>query len=221
MRKKMLPLICIFFLCMILARTGKAEALNTSTAKVEVIFENGLNEIVKTAGDNFVVSIKLTLPAGVVIDYWDMEIHWNTAALSLQNGIVSDVVEGPFMSAFGTTDYGLQSPDNAAGILPDISCGFLTGGDASGSGILCTIKFHCIVPGDGLITIYLPNEESYLLDQVGPDYEVVLIDPAVAGNVVPEFPAFLLLPLFLVATTVAIITVAVRSRKQRIPINIP
>jgi hypothetical protein len=221
MGKKMLPLICILFLCMILAGTGKAEA-TTSKAKVEVIFENGLNEINKVPGDNFIASIKVTLPEGVVIDFWDMEIHWNTTTLELQHGTADDVTEGPFMLPFGSTDFGLQDPDNVNGILPDISNGFKSGaGNAAGSGILCYIAFHCKAAGDGWIDIYGYPDESYLLDQVGSEYVLVEMDTPVNGVVIPEFPAYILLPLFLLVTTTAVIAAAVWSRKRRIHLNIP
>jgi hypothetical protein len=151
--------------------------------KVEVMFENGKEEITKAPCTNFVVSINITLPAGVVIDFWDMEIRWDTTTLELQHGTAADVAEGGFMLPFGETDFGLQDPDNVNGILPDISNGFKSGGNAAGSGVLCTIKFHCKAVGDGWIDIYLPNDESYLLDQVGTEYNLVSIDVTTNGIV--------------------------------------
>jgi len=149
---------------------------------VEVIFENGLNEITKAPCSNFVASIKVTLPAGVVIDFWIMEIHWDPAVLELQTGTTADVIEGPFMKAFGPTIFVLRDPDNVNGILPDIACGFFTAVKASGSGILCYIKFHCKAPGDGNIIIFdpcPPGEETILLDVLN----VVPIDVVINGVV--------------------------------------
>jgi hypothetical protein len=130
---------------------------------VEVRFENSLNEITKAPCNDFVATIYLTLPEGVTIDFWDMEIHWDTTVLELQTGTSGDVLEGSFMSTSGSTVFICKEPDNVAGILSDISCGYLAGGPASGEGDLCSIGFHAKAPGDGGITIYLPNEESFLL----------------------------------------------------------
>jgi len=129
---------------------------------VEVFFENGLHEITKAPCNQFIVTIKIfDAPA---MDFWDMEIHWDPAVLELSTGTTNDVVQGGFMSAFGSTVFALQNPDNVAGILPDIACGFLSGGPASGTGILMTIAFHAKATGDSAITIWLPAVESYLLN---------------------------------------------------------
>jgi len=157
-------------------------AATASDVMVEVIFENGSNEITTVPCDNFVASIKVTLPAGVVIDFWSMEIHWDPAVLELQTGTAADVVEGPFMKAFGTTIFLVLDPDNAAGILPEIACAFLVAVKASGTGILCDIKFHCKSFGDGNIIIfdpYPPGDETYLIDGLNP----VPIDVVINGVV--------------------------------------
>jgi len=176
----LLTLFLMLALLPVLSATAAPEVV------VEVIFENGLNEITKTPCDDFVASIKVTLPAGVVIDWWDMEIHWDPIVLELQTGTSADVVEGDFMRPFGTTMFLCQEPDNVAGVLPVIACAFLAGGDASGSGILCDIKFHCKAPGDGNIIIfdpYPPGEESCLVALVGAEYKPVPIDVVINGVV--------------------------------------
>jgi hypothetical protein len=137
-------------------------AVKALPTTVEVIFENGLHTIEKVPCNVFIVTFKIfDAPA---MDFWDMEIHWNPAVLELQTGTTNDVVQGGFMSAFGTTVFALQAPNNAAGILPDIACGFLSGGPASGTGILMTIAFHAKATGTSAITIWQNGVESYLLN---------------------------------------------------------
>lgn len=155
--------------------------------KVEVIFvENGLSEITKAPGAEFRVAIRVSLPAGVTIDFCDMEIHWNPAVVELKTGTDADVTEGPWMKSFGTTVFVVQNPDNAAGILPDIACGYLTASYASGSGDFCYIDFRAKAVGDSLIEIWTPNEESFLLHGL----DLVTIEVVVNGVVhVPPPPA--------------------------------
>jgi hypothetical protein len=136
-------------------------AVKAVPTTVEVVFENGQHEIIKAPCNQFIVSIKIF--NSPPIDFWDMEIHWDPAVLELSTGTTSDVVEGTFMNAHGGTVFALQNPDNVAGILPDIACGFMGASTASGDGILMTIAFHAKATGDGAITIWLPGAESYLL----------------------------------------------------------
>jgi hypothetical protein len=148
-------------LSMLLAVLLPIAAVKAQPTTVEVFFENGLHEITKAPCNIFTVTIKIF--EAPPMDFWDMEIHWDPAVLELQHGTIADVVEGAFMNHFGATIFTLQNPDNATGILPDIACGFLSGGPASGTGILMTIAFHAKATGDSAITIWLPGVESYLL----------------------------------------------------------
>lgn len=218
MGKKTLPLICTLLFCIILATTGTANA--QEEVKIEIIFENGLNEIVKEQCDNFTVTVKVTLPPGVEINFCDVEIHWNTTVLELQTGnAATDVIEGPWMKSFGTTLFASQPADNVNGILPDIAGGYLAGGPATGSGDFCYIEFHMKAAGESNITLFdpaPPGDQTYLLMGA----QLVDIDVVINGLVVPEFPAALLLPLFLIITTIAIIATTLWSRKRRIPIKI-
>jgi len=138
---------------------------------LSVIFDNGLGEVTKAISNNFIVNITLSIPAGIQMDFWDMEIHWDPTKVELQTHSAADAVEGPFMAKYpngttrGATVFVAQAPDNGAGILPDIACGFVSGGPVDGpvSGVLMQVKFHCIDQGDSIIEIYKPNEESYIL----------------------------------------------------------
>ena len=125
---------------------------------------DGMSEVYKSPCNDFTVTAYIELDPGTRIDFWALEIHWNPAVVELKTGSYLDVTEGTFMSNFGATVFVVQAPDNVAGILPDIACGFLGVVYATGSGVLCTINFHAKDYGDSLIEIYTPNEESYLLD---------------------------------------------------------
>jgi len=217
----------MFILCIILATAKTAEAAVTPVSltdaapcTISVVFENGLNTINKVPGNNFTISINITNSPNM--DFFDIGIQWNPSVLELKTGTpMADVVEGGFMKAFGATAFPGPSPVNTnliAGIMSDIPCGFSSGGPAHGNGTLFKVAFHCKAPDDGNITIMKPNVISVLLLGM----TMVNIDATVNGSVIviPEFSASVLLPLFLVITTIAIAAATVSSRKRRIPSRI-
>jgi hypothetical protein len=158
------------------------------------------------------------------MDFFDIGIQWDPLALELKTGnSATDIFEGGFMKAFGSTVFpgaSLIGQNLTAGYISDIPCGFLTGGPAHGNGTLLTIAFHAkaLNSTGASIIIMSPNTVSYLL--LGAN--LVNIDAVVDGSVIviPEFPASALLPLFLAATTITIAAVTLSSRKQRILRNI-
>jgi hypothetical protein len=178
-------------------------------AIVEIRFENGLNEITKAVCNNFDVTVYVTLTPGTQIDFTDLEIHWDPAVLELQTGTSADVIEGNWMKSFGSTVFVCSEPDNVAGILPDIGCGYLAGGPASGEGDFCKIKFHAKDLGDPtLILIWLPGMETWFL--LGPN--LVPIDATIDGTVhipippaTPPIAVFSLSPSYPTGTIIALV----------------
>jgi len=150
---------------------------------ISVVFENGLNTIQKLPCQNFVVSINIANAPNT--DFFDIGVQWDTTTLELQTGTSADVVEGGFMKAFGSTVFPGPSVINVDS-MPDIPCGFLSGGPAHGDGTLFTIAFHAksssLTPGP--IGIMAPNVITYLL--LGPN--LVPIDATVNGSVTVPIP---------------------------------
>jgi len=228
MLNKTLPSIAMFFLFIILATAGMAAAApRTATTATHaslaanpfiaaVVFENGLNTISVDAGSNFTVSINVTdAPA---VDFMSIKVHWDPSVMYLKdNNTDLDVLGGGFMDTFWGPSF--AGTHLAIGTLDDVT-GFMSGApSASGSGTLFTMAFHAKVLSSGVnITIVTPNLDSYFM--MGTTQEN--ITSAVDGSVIviPEFSASVLLPLFLGATTVAIVAATVSSRKRRIPHSI-
>jgi hypothetical protein len=151
-----------------------------------IFVDSGTNVTSKLMGTNFVVNVTLSIPDGINMDFWDLEIHWNPAQVALQHGTTADVVEGPFMKAWGTTIMAAQDPDNVLGILPDIACGFTAGGPVVGpySGVICQIKFTCVGEGVSIIDLFEPNNECYLLYGVSG----IFIDAGYDGQITQTAP---------------------------------
>jgi hypothetical protein len=206
MEKKTLPLICAVLLCIILANAGTVDAQTLTIG----VYPTSLT--VDAPGQLFTIYINIT--DAPTMDFYDMyNITWNPDVLELETGTEADIVEGPFMKAFGTTITLVQ--DIEPGRIGDIACGFLTVSFAEGSGNLFEIKFRG--KAEGVSDIYI--EYAYVLNGSSLVDEFFQEDlPYSTVTVIPEFPASMLLPLFLIATAIAVVTVTVWSRKRRMPI---
>jgi hypothetical protein len=227
-------LVGILFLCIILGTAKTAEAAVTSGAikavtsastqpcTLAVVFENGYNTINKTASTNFTVSIKIYNPPEGIGQFC-VGLKWDPSALALKTGTSADVVEGTWMPHFGATIYSVGAINNTGGTINQISDAlttYLPG--ATGAGTMFTVAFHAqALSPVANITIRSPNTATTYLLNASLD-GVVNIDAVVDGSVIviPEFSASALLPLFLVATTIAIAAATVSSRKRRIPFRL-
>jgi len=232
MLNKTLPSIVMFFLFIILATAEVAAAAPRTAATathasltadpdpppfiVAVVFENGLNTINVDAGSNFTVSINVTdAPA---VDFFSIKMQWDPSVMQLKdNSTDLDVLTGDFMDTFWGPSF--SGTHLALGRLDDIA-GFMSNKPStSGSGTLFIMLFHAKVLSPAvIITIVTPNIDSYFM--LGTTQ--LNITSVVNGSVIviPEFSASVLLPLFLVATTIAIAAATLSSRKRRIPHSI-
>ena len=197
---------------MILAAVPFATVKAVSCTVSVVFDENGLNTLTKSIGSDFNVSVKIAnSPA---IDFFSVKIHWNPALVTLKtNNTDNDVLTGGFLTFFaGPSAAGTHY---ATGTLDDVS-GYRTSGSSSGSGTLFIMAFHAKALSSGSdIAIIGMNTDTYL--QLSGDQ--MNITDTVNGSliiVIPEFPVSALLPVFLGATTVAIVAATVSSRKRRI-----
>jgi hypothetical protein len=201
MKKKILLLICAFFLCTSLTGIRKTEA------GISTIYVWPSTITVDAPGQPFNVYINIT--GAPVMDFWDIyNITWDNSIISLQHGTDVDLVEGPYMKNNGSTVF------VATGIEPgrigEVCCGFTTTSTVYGDGNLFYIKFTATAVGTTQIQIGY----SYLLLGVNGVDEPTLTPGTV--NVIPEFSASVLLPLFLLATMIAILAATFQSRKRRV-----
>lgn len=216
MKKKMLTVASLLFICFILAQP------RTTNAQEECTIAISPSTITVDAPDmDFIVNV--TIITAPNMDFYTINnITWDDSIIGLKTGTETDLVEGSFMKNFGSTVfavYGLY-----AGRIEDIGCGFLTLSYANGSGLLFQIKFHSKAVGTTTIDIGY----AMLLDATShthppewyldPSNGLTLSSGTV--DVIPEFSASILLPLLAAATLIAII--ATKSlRKRQINPNIP
>jgi hypothetical protein len=206
MGKKMLPLIFVLLSCSILAKTGTVDAQPISTISVQ-------SKTINTPSEKFTIQINIT-DAPTMDFYAITNITWNPSIMELEHGTDADVVEGTFMKNVGSSVFISGDINNTEGRVGDTGCGFLSGGPASGSGLLLTLKFQSKAVGVSDVKI----DFAYLLN--GPDVADMPQLQNGTVNVVPEFSASLLLPIFLTTSAIAIFA-ATAWRKRRIQIRIP
>jgi hypothetical protein len=200
MKKKILLLICAFFVCISLLGVRKTEAAGISTMYV---WPSTID--VSAPGQLFTVYINITnCPT---MDFYDIyNITWDSNIIQLQHGTDADLVEGPFMKNNGNTIF--VSTGIEPGKIGEVACGFTVVSTSEGDGNLFLIKFNATAVGTTQIIIGY----SYLLWGVSGVDEPNLTPGTV--NVIPEFSASVLLPLLLAATAIAIIAARISTRKK-------
>jgi len=160
------------------------------------------------------VSINVTITDVTDLWAWQFMLSWNSSVLEVARdpGTGNPLVEeGPFLKSAGNTLFIVVPPE--PGELPDISCVLMVEKEVSGSGTLATITFNATALGDTDIII-----ESILVH-----FDETIIPVELESGeviVIPEFPASMILPLFLIATAaIVIMTKIAWSRRRRGYIN--
>jgi len=206
MGKKILPLICILLSYIILARVGTADA---QQATLSVIPDS---ITVDEPGQLFTVDVTIT-DAPLMTQYIIRNITWDPDIIELEHGTKADFVQGPFLSSAGSTVFLLKTPE--LGRQPEVTCATLGLETNSGDGTFFTIKFKAKAMGESDIDIAYCVLMNGITIVDTPDRQKAHV------TVMPEFPASMLLPLFLTATSIALIAATVWSRKRRGAIRIP
>lgn len=210
MKKKFLLLIpCVLIACTAITSIVKAQEA--------IIAVDPPSYTAPEPSHTFPVNITITN----VIDLWSWKIRlsWNPSTLSLAvDPDTGDplIEEGPFLKAAGSTLFLFKPPNQTGGYIKELSCTLMVSKEVSGSGTLATITFNATAVGESNITM----PETDLVDLDENPISCTVINGAV--TVVPEFPASLILPLFLTITAItALIAKMVWPRKRRGYINTP
>jgi hypothetical protein len=208
MRKKIPLLFCSFLICVILAETRTANAQTSTMAVDPASLE------IAAPGELFTVNITIT-NAPIITQFIINDLTWDPDILELETGTVNDFVEGPFLKSVpgSTTVWLVQAPQ--IGRAPEISNAYMTGGPCpGGDGVLFTIRFRAKANGTSSIHV----DAAWLLNGLQIADTPTLENGSVI--VIPEFPTSMVIPAFLITTTVTLIA-AIVLRKRRNPIKIP
>ena len=203
MGKKTLALISTLFLCIILTRAGTVDAQASTIAVIPA------SQTIALPGQLFSVDITITsVPAST--QYIINNITWDPNIIELEHGTEADIIQGPFL---GGAIF-LVTISATPGQIDEVTEARLTG-TKSGSGILFTINFRSKAAGVTQVKIGFAIFYSGLLPSDIPNVNNATV------TVTPEFPASMLLPLFLTATSIVLIVATVWSRKRRSHIKVP
>jgi len=205
-RKLLLSTSILLLLCVILAQT------RTAKAQAPVFAAEPSSQTISQPGIEFSVNITVTNSPPVI--QWALNLSWNPNVLNITNP-GTDLIEGDFLKRAGSTAFMAKTYNISDGFIPEMSCIIMAVATSSGDGLLCTINFTSIAMGSSDIDIIwgtLTNETGYM-------YSPTLIDGTV--EVIPEFPANMLLPIFLIATTIITLIATTWARKRRDHLHIP
>lgn len=201
MKNKLLMLIpCILIICMAMTNVVKAEeaVLRVDPAELTIPEED--------IGKTFEMEITITDVTNLW--FWSFKVTWNSTVLTCL-----EVTEGPFMKDVGGTIFPPPLIDNEIGEIPDMCCGLMIEEGATGTGTLATITFNATAPGVSTVAF----ADTRLIDWAD-GAEIPILHSAEPGTVtvIPEFPASMILLLFLVTTAIiAIMAKVAWSRRRR------
>lgn len=202
MRKKLLLVTFMFIICIAMTGTAKAQTLISFVPSPHQVSEPGLT-----------FQINVTVTNSPAIIQWMLKISWNASVIEFM-----DIDEGPFLSQDGalSTTFLAKPYVPGSGNLSEVTCILMVAGTTSGSGTLTTITFNATEVGETDLTIY----ESALLDE-GWNNQTYSKELGHV-TVIPEFPASVILPLFLVITAVTVLIAKMAwSRRRRGYIDAP
>jgi general secretion pathway protein D len=98
-------------------------------------------------GSTFTIEVAITAAGDVTS--WQFDLGFDPAILQ-----ASSVIEGPFMSSFGTTLFGPGLIDNGAGLISLVTDSYVDPApDPSGSGVLAEIEFTALAAGTSALTL--------------------------------------------------------------------
>ena len=209
--KKLIPLVLLLLMTSAaLARPVKAQATTIAIEPAEITDME--------PGETKLVSISVDIGTNELF-MWVLNISWNPEVLNL----TVDPIEGPFVkNQVGATLFTSEVINQEEGHIDGLMCGSMTGEIATGSGVIAMLNFTALPLADSSATsvldLYAPpgavQTESPIWVTIGGDEYA--FDTVTDGSitVIPEFPAFLILPLFMLITLVAVL-ITLRSKKRR------
>jgi len=165
-------------------------------------------------GTTFLVNV--TINDVTDLGGWLISLKWdpNVTVVSIgdENGlgkvepsglIYYDIYEGDFMRNANSTDFYVNAVDNTNGTITSLACFFKEAcSSVSGSGFLATINFTLTNVGTTAINV----TESILVRQCGGVISHTTVNGLVTDQPlpIPEFSSFLTVPLFMIATLLAV-----------------
>jgi hypothetical protein len=186
---------------------------NTSHADGTVISVSPLYTEVQESDINKTFDITINITNSPPVIQWMLRVSWNPAVLQLKG----NPKEGTFLSNVGSTTFLYKNINNTLGRIGEMTCIIMTAGQsASGNGDLVYLTFNATAPGESGIIIY----ESALVTATTPPANATYTVTPGQVIVIPEFPASMILPLFIILTAAIVITIKIlRPKRLREYIN--
>lgn len=189
--KKLLLVVPILALCLVMMNTANADV--DPDASMDIITES--TYVSDGSGNTFTVNITL-----VNVDAmwgWSCIVNWNASVVNCTAKAL-----GPF-NPTGATLLGLI--DNENGQIPKLAMGTTEEDTKTGSGVVAILTFVTKALGDVNLNVTTANYKDY---PEGTKFDLPVNQTTII--VVPEFPSFLIAPMFFIIT--AAIAIATKKR---------
>jgi len=160
------------------------------------------------------------IPGPTKLLQWVLSVSWNPAVLDF----VSQT-EGNFIkNQTGSSIFVPGAVDPVAGKVEGVTCGSLSGDGVIGAGVIVTFQWQAKAVGSSVLDLLgdtVAAPKPMWLDPTGNQYEFDLVTDG-SVTVVPEFPEFLVVPLFILMTLVTVVlTKKLWMRKRWDHLNAP
>jgi len=193
--KKLLLVLPILALCLVMMKP--ASAVVDPNAKMIIKAPSSVQD---TTHQTFKVNITVTNVTAMW--GWSCVVTWSSSVVNCTGKQI-----GPFSPTGGTL---LGSIDNVGGTIPKLAYGTTEDNTTTGSGIICFLTFKTIALGNASLKVSTANYINYP-DLTKYDFSSVTQAPII---VIPEFPTFLIIPLFFITTAAIAIMKKKRSMKK-------
>jgi len=163
-------------------------------------------------GQTFQINITVNIGTNRLY-MWVLSLKWDPSKINL----VGDPIEGPFIKQATISFFTWSEVNNTNGYVRELVCTSLER-TVSGSGVIATLNFIA-VSVDGSVLELLdpeltPDSAPIWYDGEGTLYSFDTVNDG-SVTVIPEFPAFMILPLLMGTTLLVIIITKTSWLKRR------
>lgn len=196
--KKLLLTLSILIVCLVMTNAVNA-------AEAAIVVEPAYSEV-PAPGETFTVNITITGAADLW--GWSCVVSWDSSVVNCTKHELGPFnPDGAFLLGF---------IDNDVGEIPELAMGTLSEDAETGDGVLAILTFTAKEVGDVNLTI----SEAKYINYPAQEVTDIPVNQQAEIIVIPEFPAFLIIPVFLIATAaMAILAKRCWSRRSQDYVN--
>jgi len=194
LRKPILLVIALLIVCIVAVRPAKAQLTNIS------IYPPVVDDV--ELDQTFQINVTVDIGADQLF-MWVLSLQWDPSKIDL----VGDPIEGLFLKKLTSTFFTWSEINHTGGYIRELVCTSLTDKTGTGSGVIATMNFIALNLDGSVLDLRGPalaDPAPIWIDADGFEYPFeVVTDGSV--TVIPELPTFMVAPLLMSTTLLAVI----------------